>query len=288
MSSEGWDIQEGAGIIMSTEDMGSDVLLRCDDLSILTPDGSRTILGNMFLDSDDRSWEGTGHSTGIDLQIQKGDKLIVVGSSGCGKSSLMRAISGLWQKGHGTITWNSCLREDSSSVSAGSAPSKAFFLPQKPYNFLGTLREQIMYPSTNIAAEASSRVDLNSHLLELLDKVELGDLAQKSGMGDALKGLDVELDWSKVLSLGEQQRLAFARVLFNKPQVVVLDESTSALPLQTERTMYNLLDRINATYVSVGHRPSLLQYHNKKLFIGPVKAEMSYVDSESLEVATTY
>ena len=292
VSSEGWDIEEGSGITISLEDLGGDVLLRCDNLSILTPDGSRTILGDSSLGSDDRTWEGNHPTSAVSLQIERGDKVIIVGSSGCGKSSLLRAISGLWQRGSGTITWNSHLGEDSgisgSSVGASSAPSEVFFLPQRPYNLLGSLREQIMYPSTRRGTESSPKGDQDSQLLELLKKVELGDLAQKIGRGNAIAGLGVEVDWSKVLSLGEQQRLAFARVLFNKPHVVVLDESTSALPLQTEKAMYSLLDDIETTYISVGHRPSLLQYHNKKLFLGPGKAEMSKVDSGSLEAATTY
>jgi ABC-type dipeptide/oligopeptide/nickel transport system ATPase component len=78
----------------------------------------------------------------------------------------------------------------------------------------------------------------NAELLRLLDQVQLGDLATKIGRGDSYAGLDAVVDWSKVLSLGEQQRLAFARVLYNAPSLVVLDESTSALPLETEKAMY--------------------------------------------------
>merc|ERR1712146_709418 len=80
----------------------------------------------------------------------------------------------------------------------------------------------------------------DAYLLEILDKVRLCKLAARVGGGDPSVGLGVEEDWSKMLSLGEQQRLAFARVLYNQPQVVVLDESTSALDLETERVMYNL------------------------------------------------
>ena len=102
----------------------------------------------------------------------------------------------------------------------------------------------------------------------------------KIGRGDAVQGLSAEVDWSKVLSLGEQQRLAFARVLFNRPEVVVLDESTSALPLQTEEAMYGLLHDMGASYLSVGHRPSLLQYHNKRLLLSPGKCELTEIDAD--------
>ena len=106
----------------------------------------------------------------------------------------------------------------------------------------------------------------DTYLLDILDKVRLGGLASRMGGGDANAGLDVCEDWTKMLSLGEQQRLAFARVLYNQPSVVVLDESTSALDLDSEKAMYDLLHHdLQATYVSIGHRPSLLKYHDKKI-----------------------
>merc|ERR1712146_514964 len=92
---------------------------------------------------------------------------------------------GLWQKGHGTVTWNCRLDEGSpcseSSTRVSSAPSRAFFLPQRPYNLLGSLRAQIMYPSTRKTADVGSDAELDSLLLELLEKVELGDLGRRLG-----------------------------------------------------------------------------------------------------------
>ena len=192
-----------------------------------------------------------------------------------GKSSFIRAVSGLWRVGSGEVTWYSKkktvedpLRKDTGN--AAIAPADVFFLPQKPYNVMGSLRQQIAYPNIiddSIPDEAAAAVAVSlrdQHMLDILREVQLETLASRMG------GLSAVHDWSKVLSLGEQQRLAFARVCYTKPSVVFLDEATSALDLDNERIMYAALKAQNVTYVSVGHRPSLLAYHNKKLVLkGP-------------------
>lgn len=118
-------------------------------------------------------------------------------------------------------------------------------------------------------------------LLKICDQIDLSELPVRAGDGDAMKGLNTVLDWSNMLSLGEQQRLAFGRVLVNEPRFVILDEATSALDMVAEAKMYKLLEnkakknlvnkkglsRAGLTYVSVGHRPSLTIYHDKKLRI---------------------
>ena len=93
--------------------------------------------------------------------------------------------------------------------------------------------------------------------------MDLAELPKRAG-GDSANGLDTVMDWSNTLSLGEQQRLAFGRLLINKPRLVILDESTSALDIESERRMYLLLQN-EVTYISVGHRPSLVEYHHTKL-----------------------
>lgn len=104
-------------------------------------------------------------------------------------------------------------------------------------------------------------------MLSILELVDLPQLAGRAGNGNPNAGLDTVLDWSNTLSLGEQQRLAFGRLLVNRPSLVVMDESTSALDVVAERKMYTLLQEKNRslTYISVGHRPTLLAYHNLKL-----------------------
>ena len=121
---------------------------------------------------------------------------------------------------------------------------------------------------------AGDDATLDAELLEILRRVRLETLAARMGGGDERVGLRVNKDWSKVLSLGEQQRLAFARLLYNsrlgRISVAVLDEATSALDEASEAAMYGLLDEIRLTYVSVGHRSSLYKFHSKKLVLhGP-------------------
>jgi putative ATP-binding cassette transporter len=157
-----------------------------------------------------------------------------MGQSGVGKSSLLRAIAGLWTSGTGRL-----VRPELSSM---------LFLPQRPYMILGTLRQQLLYPNTD------REID-ETELHQVLQLVNLADLPER------VNGFDAELDWANVLSLGEQQRLAFARLLINKPRYAILDEATSALDLKNEELLYQKLDETETTYISVGHRMSLLRYH---------------------------
>ncbi len=175
----------------------------------------------------------------IDIPDKSG--LLIVGPSGCGKSSLLRAIAGLWQSGSGTIH-----RPDLDNI---------LFLPQKPYMILGTLREQLLYPHTSQGMEDTT-------LQETLEKVNLTDLAERFG------GFDAVEEWGDVLSLGEQQRLTFARILLNRPDFAILDEATSALDLANEAKLYDHLRHTGTTFVSVGHRESLNSYHQNTLELG--------------------
>ncbi|MBD2252785.1 ABC transporter ATP-binding protein/permease [Nostoc parmelioides] len=170
----------------------------------------------------------------ISFTVKPGESLIIVGESGVGKTSLLRAIAGLWLHGEGIIE-----RPNNDSL---------LFLPQRPYITWGSLRQQLTYPqtATNIPSEI---------LLKTLQQVHLPDLAQRHG------GLDTVIDWSRVLSLGEQQRLAFARLLLIQPKYAILDESTSALDEETEASLYQQLQQTSITYISVGHRSALLNYH---------------------------
>jgi putative ATP-binding cassette transporter len=174
----------------------------------------------------------------LSVAIDSGEGLMIVGESGSGKSSLLRAVAGLWYCGSGRIV--------------RPRPEDILFLPQQPYMILGTLRSQLLYPNRE-------RPVPDAELLRLLERVNLPDLAERFG------GLDEERDWEKVLSIGEQQRLAFARVLLTRPRYVMLDEATSALDAANEESLYRQLAATQTTLVSVAHRASILKYHKQVL-----------------------
>jgi len=174
----------------------------------------------------------------LSISIEKNDKLLVVGPSGCGKTSLLRMISGLWQPSNGLIE-----RPETGDL---------LFIPQKPYMLLGSLREQLCYPTEE---EKFSDEQLNSVLAE----VKLQSLIER------YPDLDIKQDWPRILSLGEQQRLAFGRLLLNAPRFAVLDEATSALDVKTEEYLYELLQKRDLAVISVGHRPTLIEFHQNVL-----------------------
>lgn len=189
---------------------------------------------------------------GLNLQVAASESVLIVGPSGCGKSSLLRAIAGLWTVGCGIIRVPN---------------SGTFFLPQQPFMPLGSLRDQLLFPSGDGGSMINGRRTV-SHvsdkaLLSLLNEVRLGDLAERMG------GLDAVADWTHVLSTGEQQRVAWLRLLLYSPTLAFLDEATGALDAETEGALYSQLrERAGSSscaFVSVGHRAQLIQYHSHVL-----------------------
>ncbi len=177
----------------------------------------------------------------LDLNLKPGTSILLMGPSGAGKSSLLRTIAGLWNTGAGSITRPPLAR--------------MMFLPQRPYMVQGSLKDQLLYPGQN---EDLTDDQINA----VLEAVNLSEVVARVD-GD----FDATVDWTNVLSLGEQQRLSFARLMLRKPAIAFLDEATSALDEPNEKDLYNLLRRNKLTFVSVGHRSTLKDYHDQLLVL---------------------
>ena len=174
----------------------------------------------------------------LDLRLEVGDTLVVTGKSGTGKTTLLRSLAELWPFTTGTLT-RPC------------GPNETMFLSQLPYVPLGDLRAVVSYPNEEGTIDDET-------LTSMLEKVALPHLVSR---------LDEVLDWAKVLSPGEQQRIAFARILLTKPKAAFLDEATSALDEGLEYLLYNLVrtELPDTILVSVSHRSTVEQHHTHEL-----------------------
>ncbi len=174
----------------------------------------------------------------LDVRLAAGDSMVITGPSGSGKTTLLRSLAQLWPFTSGTVRYP-------------AEENDTMFLSQLPYVPLGDLRSVVSYPA------AAGDID-DTAIRAALDTVALGHLETR---------LDEVQDWAKVLSPGEQQRIAFARVLLTKPRAVFLDESTSALDEGQEFALYRALrsQLPECIVVSVSHRPTVEQHHNHHL-----------------------
>lgn len=181
--------------------------------------------------------DGTAVVKETDVEIGRGERVLVAGESGSGKSTLVRAIAGLWPWGGGSVSFR--------------AGSRLFMLPQRPYVPSGTLRRAVCYPQ---AAESWTFEEIG----EALEKVGLGHLKDK---------VEEEAPWDQTLSGGEKQRLTFARLLLNDPDIIVMDEATAALDEKSQdRMMQTVIDELpDATIISVAHRAELEAFHSRKI-----------------------
>ncbi|RYX90021.1 MAG: ABC transporter ATP-binding protein/permease [Bradyrhizobiaceae bacterium] len=210
---------DGIGRIKRGE-TSDDMMLSMQDLSVTLDDGT-AVVGD------------------TEVNIEPGERLLIAGESGTGKSTLVRAIAGLWPWGGGSVDFH--------------PDRRLFMLPQKPYVPSGTLRRAAAYP----AAEEEWSVE---QIGEALDKVGLAHLKDK---------IEEEAPWDQTLSGGEKQRLAFARLFLHRPDIIVLDEATSALDEKSQDQMMKLLteELPSATVVSVAHRAELEAFHSRKIVL---------------------
>lgn len=214
-------------------------LLKIKDLTLLTPDSNSVLIED------------------LSVEVLPSKSLLIMGPSGAGKTSLLRAIAGLWTSGKGKIT------RFGTPISSSNKNGNIMFVPQRPYLVLGTLRDQLLYPTwaeiVHSESQGSDQLDQRPipddlELEKAMLNVNLGDVLRRCKEGEFMILVDADLllaspvenpldsvtDWSSQLSIGEQQRLAFARILLSNPDLLLMDESTSALDVKNEEALYKV------------------------------------------------
>jgi putative ATP-binding cassette transporter len=210
---------EGVDRITRSEE-GRDAAVRLRDLSVTLDDGTAVL--------DD-----------TDVVVQPGERVLIAGESGTGKSTLVRAIAGLWPWGGGSIEFRK--------------GAKLMLLPQRPYIPIGPLRRAATYPDPPDSREIE----------------EIAEAFKRVGLEHLIDRLDDEAPWDQTLSGGEKQRLAFARIFLQNPDIIVLDEATAALDPGSQDKLMELLSKHpeESTLISVGHRPELEAFHSRKIVL---------------------
>ncbi|KAI5582444.1 hypothetical protein BDE02_07G086900 [Populus trichocarpa] len=203
----------------------------------------------------------------LTFDIGQGKSLLLTGPNGSGKSSVFRVLRGLWPIVSGRLAKPS--QHISKETGSGCG---IFYVPQRPYTCLGTLRDQIIYPLSHDEAEVmtlklsekgmqSTEMTniLDTRLKNILENVRLNYLLEREG------GWDANMNWEDTLSLGEQQRLGMARLFFHKPKFAILDECTNATSVDVEEQLYRLAKDMGITFVTSSQRPALIPFHSLEL-----------------------
>nr|XP_003478996.1 ATP-binding cassette sub-family D member 3 [Cavia porcellus] len=228
----------GAGEIIN-----ADNIIKFDHVPLATPNGDILIRDLSF-------------------EVRSGANVLICGPNGCGKSSLFRVLGELWPLFGGRLT--------------KPERGKLFYVPQRPYMTLGTLRDQVIYPDGKEDQKKKGISDLV--LKEYLDNVQLGHILEREGGWDSVQ------DWMDVLSGGEKQRVAMARLFYHKPQFAILDECTSAVSVDVEDYIYSHCRKVGITLFTVSHRKSLWKHHEYYLHMdGRGNYEFKQITEDTVE-----